>query len=281
MPDPDPGRLDLLARLMHKTIAGSGGAGRTTADVGMFVGAVHDADDLVWLSYALPKPDATPDRFDPADVAALQKLFAGRGRVLRFEFFEPLHPWLAARLAGCGLKLQGAMPMMVCGPADLRPVAAAGVEVRPLAADDSDLLLSSFLVTAKLCFGEPPAATPQEVEATRQNLRDGVYRSAYATVDGAMAGVGSVSAANDELVGIGTLPGYRRRGVAATVSSRLVADHFAAGASLAWLSAGDGAAHATYRKIGFQPVGMQLNYIEGTWDGRTRAGMAPGAGGSV
>jgi predicted GNAT family acetyltransferase len=167
------------------------------------------------------------------------------------------------------------MPLMVCGPADLRPVEAAGIEVRPLTADDSDLVLSQFLVAAKLCFNEPPAATPQEVESTRQNLRANVYRSAYATVDGTMAGVGSLSAANDELVGIGTLPGFRRRGVATAVSSRLLADHFAGGATLAWLSAGDEAAHATYRKIGFHPVGMQLNYIDGGWDGRTRAGMPP------
>ena len=273
--DPDPDRLRLLSQLMRKTIAGSADGGRKVVDVGSFAAAVHETDDMVWVSYALPKPEATEQEFDPAHVAELQKLFADHGRVLRFEFFEPLHPWLAGRLAACGLKLQGAMPLMLCGPNDLRPVEADGVEVRPLSADDPDLLVSQFLVAAKLCFGEPPAATPQEVEATRQNLREHVYRSAYAIVDEAIAGVGSLSVANDELVGIGTLPGFRRRGVAATVSSRLLADHFAGGATLAWLSAGDEAAHATYRKIGFHPVGMQLNYIEGTWDGRTRAGMPP------
>lgn len=275
VPNADQDRLELLARLTRKTIAGSADVGRRVVDVGVFAAAVHEVDDLVWVSYALPKPEATEEQFDPRQVADLRALFASGGRVLRFEFFEPLHPWLAGRLERCGLKLQGAMPLMVCGPGDVRPVESAGIEVRPLGPDDPDVLISQFLGTAKLCFGEPPAATPQEVKATRQNLRTGAYRSPYATAGERMAGVGSLSSANDELVGIGTLPGMRRRGVATAVSGRLLSDHFAGGAALAWLSAGDEVAQATYRKIGFHPVGMQLNYIEGTWDGRTRAGMAP------
>ncbi len=260
----DSQQTELLSLLMRKTIAGSSAGGRRVVDVGPFVAAIHETDPLIWLSYALPWPGRSPEQFSRSHIVELRRLFREAGRTLRFEYFEPLHPWLGSFLSQNELQLQAAQPLMLCSPSDLRPAHAGEVEVCDLMASDSDETLSQFMIVAKLCFGEPPSVLPQEVETTRQNLRSGVYRSAYATVRGVMAGVGSISPANDELVGIGTLAPFRRRGVASTISSHLVSKHFQTGAPMAWLSAGDDAARATYQSIGFQTVGMQLNYIDGT-----------------
>jgi ribosomal protein S18 acetylase RimI-like enzyme len=258
----DSQQTELLSLLMRKTIAGSAAGGRRVVDVGPFVAAIHETDPMIWLSYALPWPGRSPEQFSRAHIVELRRLFRDAGRTLRFEYFEPLHPWLGAFLAQNDLQLQGAQPLMLCPPSDLLPVRADEVEVHDLVASDSDETISQFMIVAKLCFGEPPSVSPQDIESTRQNLRSRVYRSAYAKVRGVMAGVGSLSLANDELVGIGTLAPFRRRGVASTISSRLLEEHFRAGAPMAWLSAGDDAARATYQSIGFQTVGMQLNYID-------------------
>jgi ribosomal protein S18 acetylase RimI-like enzyme len=65
-----------------------------------------------------------------------------------------------------------------------------------------------------------------------------------------------------ELVGVATLPALRRRGVAATLCSVLIKDHFEGGGDLVWLSAGDAIAQATYERIGFRNVDFRLNYID-------------------
>jgi hypothetical protein len=50
--------------------------------------------------------------------------------------------------------------------------------------------------------------------------------------------------------------------VAASLTSFLTEQLFAAGGTLAWLSAGDAAAQAVYERVGFAVVDMRLNYIE-------------------
>jgi len=65
-----------------------------------------------------------------------------------------------------------------------------------------------------------------------------------------------------ELAGVATSPALRRRGVAATLTSFLTDQLFAAGGTLAWLSAGDAAAQAVYERVGFAVVDTRLNYIE-------------------
>ena len=262
----DPNLIPLLRELAAKTVRAAAD-GRETTTIGPFLAAIHPTNDMIWLNYALPLPtldvaDVTADTVD-----ALRALFRSRGRVLRFEFFQPLWPDLGPAMERHGVKLQDAMPLMVCAPQDLRPVAAPEVTPRPLAADVDDATLRRFITAARTAFGEPAPATDADIAEQRDNLRRGVYRCAHAEIDGQIAGVGSMTVANDELVGIGTLPAYRRRGVAATLSSWLVADHLARGALLAWLSAGDAVAQAVYAKIGFRDAGVQLNYIDGPADG--------------
>ncbi len=75
------------------------------------------------------------------------------------------------------------------------------------------------------------------------------------------AGVGTTLGADlIELQGVTTRAEFRRRGVAASLSSALVAAHFAHGGRAVWLSAEEDAARDCYTKIGFRTVGSRLNY---------------------
>jgi ribosomal protein S18 acetylase RimI-like enzyme len=265
----DAGVLSLLRTLEAKTAVACE-AGRDTTAVGPFLATVHRTNDLMWLSYALPISERRDEPVTAETIRRLREVFAERGRVLRFEFFEPLWPNLAADLERHGLMQHAAMPIMICSKSELRPARAAGVVVHALSPDDADDTLRRFHATSKAAFEELGGAnadvTAAEVHKLRENLRGGVYRSAWASIAGQIAGVGSIGVVNDELLGIGTLPAFRRRGVAATISSHLLLDHLRNDAQLAWLSASDDAAYATYAKIGFHPVGMQLNYRDGARD---------------
>jgi GNAT superfamily N-acetyltransferase len=254
---------ELLARVMADTareIAGGQGAHR----VGPFLATIHPTSDMIWLNYAIPVGDDLDPARIPAQMGELRRIFRAHQRILRIECFRSLTPDLAPSLESAGLVLQSEMPLMFCDAGTLRPVRAEGVEVQPLTADDGGATLRRFLRTARQAFDQPEEIRDVDVVEQRENLRQGRFRAVYARIDDAWAGVGSMTARTGELVGIGTLPEHRRRGVAATISSVLTDDHFARGEPLVWLSAGDQTAVNVYTKIGFYRVGGQLNYIDRT-----------------
>ena len=261
---PDADLLALLRRIEADTIRGIS-ADHVTARVGPFIAAIHPSNDVPWLSYAIAD-SSTPaaDRaVTQAVIDELRRLFRAHNRVLRFEILEPLWPEMPHAIEAAGVPLQGRMPLMLCAPSDLAPCSAPGVSLEAITAEHSDERLAEAVTIARRSFGEqPPEPPPAHVAEFRKNLATGRYRSVLARLDGQDAGVGSMSVFNNELVGVGTLPAFRRRGVAATVSSRVVADHFAAGGDIAWLSAGEAAAEAAYRKIGFKSAGVQANYMD-------------------
>jgi predicted GNAT family acetyltransferase len=63
--------------------------------------------------------------------------------------------------------------------------------------------------------------------------------------------VGSVT----EVVGVGTLPSARRRGLGAAVTAALVADARGRGAEIVFLSAGSDDIARVYGRLGFERVG--------------------------
>jgi ribosomal protein S18 acetylase RimI-like enzyme len=101
----------------------------------------------------------------------------------------------------------------------------------------------------------------------REQIQKGSLYCALAYLDSIPAGVGVTMPMSGicELVGVATLPALRRRGVAATLCSFLLKEHFQRGGDLVWLSAGDEIAQATYERIGFRNVDSRLNYIDATF----------------
>jgi len=235
---------------------------RETTVVGPFLAAFNPASDLIWFNYAIPLTNGTSTKVIPDDIHHLRELFRRHDRVLRFEFFESLWPDLAGILEKAGLQLQMSVPLMLCDPSRFTPITAAHVDTTTLDGNASDDTFARFIQTAKRTFGEEdPQPSPEEIAEQREQVRTGRYRCAFATVDGRMVGVGTLTAGNSELAGVGTLPEYRRRGVAVAISSHLISRHLALGGTHVWLSAADDIAAAVYRKIGFQTAGSQLNYI--------------------
>jgi ribosomal protein S18 acetylase RimI-like enzyme len=224
---------------------------------------------MIWLSYALLIPGSNEADVTADVIEALRSHFLDKRRTLRFEILEPLWPWAGQKLKALDLKLQGRMPLTICLPGQIRPMPLPSgsddecVALRTLSADDADQVLREHLLAARESFGESnPIVSDQEITEQRGNLTAGRYTCAYLSWSDRIAGVGAMTKGNDELVGVGTLPEYRRRGIAAAISSHLVTQHFERGAEAVWLSAGDAAAAALYEKIGFQHAGVQLNYID-------------------
>ena len=78
-------------------------------------------------------------------------------------------------------------------------------------------------------------------------------------------GVGAYTVPLDEfteLVGIATLPEYRRQGIAGAVTAEMTRIAFQEGVSTAFLTAADDDASRVYQRSGFHRVGTGLAYGE-------------------
>jgi ribosomal protein S18 acetylase RimI-like enzyme len=240
---------------------------RDVIAVGAFQALIDPSCDMTWLSYAVPVQPLRTNAEVTEMLLELREVFADRDRTLRLEFTKSLWPLLPEALEQAGLRLEVRHPMMLCTPADFQPDQASTVQVRLLRPDDDPNTLSTYLWIRNQGFdqdfaAEPP--TPKEITQLRDQIEAGGVRCALANLDGVPAGVGVIMALSGigELVGVATLPALRRRGVATTVCSVLVKDHFQQGGDLVWLSAGDAIAQATYERIGFRVVDTRLNYID-------------------
>ena len=238
---------------------------RTTIDCRPFRALLDPTTDMIWINYAVPVGAIDDAESTIAALAELRRAFAQHQRRPRFEFNALPWPALPSLLESAGFQIQERHPLMVCTPGSFRRFAAPGLAVRFLGGDDPAPTLAAAMALQSESFGGPAELPPaDEVERLRAQLRAGTLCYAFATLDGMTAGAGSTApiAGVAELTGVATSPALRRRGVAATLTSFLAEQLFAAGGTLAWLSAGDAAAQAVYERVGFVVADTRLNYIE-------------------
>jgi ribosomal protein S18 acetylase RimI-like enzyme len=207
-----------------------------------------------------------------ADVLRVRERQRELGIAESFEWVAETTPTLRAAVEASGLEVRE-HPLMVLDSDAPTPEAENG-GVRVLDVDDP--ALPSALALLYLAFADPGTDVGQAgvaeltakvaesgdgpVEAVRKRIRAGLTVVAAATADGiALCSgrhqpVGAVS----EIVGVGTLPSERRRGLAFAVTAALVADARSRGIATVFLSAGDADVARIYARLGFRSVGTAL-----------------------
>ncbi|MBB6438566.1 GNAT family N-acetyltransferase [Streptomyces candidus] len=230
-----------------------------------------------WPFYARPARGRSGG-VSAADVARVRARQRELGIPESFEWIAETTPALRAAIEDSGLEVHE-HPLMVLDPS--APVPAAhelpgGLRVRTLGPDDP--ALASALAVPHLAFAEPgtgigSAGVTELAEAVRGLARDGSVERAVARIE---AGLTSIAAAVEssgtvlcagqhqpvgsvsEIVGVGTLPASRRRGLGIAVTKALVADARARGVETVFLSAGDDDVARIYARLGFRRVATAL-----------------------
>ncbi len=230
--------------------------------VGPFQALLHLTTDNPWLNYVVPSSYEDGTLHFDEHLVALRRLFRSRGRRLRFELIEELCPALPKLLERNGLRLESRHPLMSLASRreTLASMEARGVAVRFITEDDD---LAAYQALKSMAFGWVRPPRQAQAEQLREQMRQGT-KFALATIDDVPVGTGGSLPVNRvcEITGVATLPAMRRRGVASTLTSFLVRDHFDKDGDLAWLTAGDDAAAAVYRRIGFHCVGTLVSYSD-------------------
>lgn len=207
-----------------------------------------------------------------ADVDQVRARQRELGAPEAFEWVAEVSPGLRAAVEESGLAVHE-HPLMVLDPE--APAAEPHPLVRVLGPDDP--LLHAALVVPQLAFAAPGTgvgpAGPAELAAriTAQagdgragqvagRIRAGHSAMAAAIEDGLplCSGMHNPVGPVTEIVGVGTLPAARRRGLGRAVTAALVADARARGAATVFLSAGDADVARMYATLGFRPAGTAL-----------------------
>lgn len=222
-----------------------------------------------WPLYARPSPGATA--ISSADVAGVRRRMRDLGLAETFEWVQEVTPALRPAALATGLAVSD-HPLLVLTPAvqALAAVATAvAAEVRPVRPEDD---LRAVLSAAHVGFAQPGtdvgpaglaalrAATRErpasEVDAERRDLSSGTAVRYAAWADGEPVCTGRFSAVDGvaEIVGVGTVPAYRRRGIGAAVTAALTAAALGRGVEVVFMSAGDAEVARIYRRLGFTEI---------------------------
>jgi ribosomal protein S18 acetylase RimI-like enzyme len=229
-----------------------------------------------WPFYARPARGWSGP-FAATDVQKVRARQRELGIPESFEWVAETTPKLRAAVEESGLVVHE-HPLMVLDPGTpAAPLAAlpGNVSVRIVGADDP--ILSSALAVPHLAFAEPGthvglAGTPQLAEAVDARAADGSVEDASVRIRAGLTAVASAVehglvlsagqhqplAGVSEIVGVGTLPAARRRGLALAVTAALVADARSRGAETVFLSAGDDDVARIYARLGFRKIGTAL-----------------------
>lgn len=173
-----------------------------------------------------------------------------------FEWVAETAPGLRAAVEASGLTVHEHPLMVLEGEGSAVPE-PEGVTVRVVEADDPGL--ESAVAAPYGAFGATPE--PGAAERVAGRIRAGYTRlaaafdaSGTALAAGQHQTVGPVS----EVVGVGTLPEARRRGLGLAVTAALVADARARGVELVFLTASDENVARLYGRLGFRTVATAL-----------------------
>jgi ribosomal protein S18 acetylase RimI-like enzyme len=220
-----------------------------------------------WRYYARPTPGATG--FTEADVRAVRERQRELSQPESFEWITELTPEVGAATAADGMRIVH-HPLMVRSGDPVSVPVPDGVEVAVVDADDD---LASINAVADVAFAHPgtAAGAPGLAEATaaangqstdtiafqRGRMLAGLTVAVTARVSGAIAAVGWHQPVNgsSEVVGVATLPAFRRRGLATAVAGTLVADAHERGVETVFLSADDDDVARVYERVGFLRIG--------------------------
>lgn len=235
------------------------------------------AADTGWHYYARPTLGHDGPAATAEDVRRVLERQRELGAPEAFEWVAEQNPALRAAVEAAGLTVHE-HPLLVLGPQDesvAAPITAERTEVRVLAADAPEL--AQAVAVPHVAFGVPGTAIGEAgavelaastatltadggVARIAQRISDGVTVQAAALEDGAVLCSGQYNPVGPvgEVVGVGTLPSARRRGLGLAVTAALVAHARANGVRTVFLSASDEDVARIYRRAGFRPFATAL-----------------------
>ncbi|MEZ4642160.1 MAG: GNAT family N-acetyltransferase [Chloroflexota bacterium] len=222
---------------------------------------LHRTDDCTEASTAVPDINTYPHW--PTSLAEVKEAFAQHGRCARVEFLDTFAPTLIPALTQAGFVQTSATTVVMCTPETYRPAPtmpglSSIILSRGLAPEEID----ANLQTRELGF-DPfnPQIKHTEAGIFKETLM--TDRAFLLRLHRQPVAVGMFAEINEgvtELVGVTTLPEFRRRGFAAYLTGYMTQVAFARHVDLAFIICEDDDIANMYRHVGYKPCATLLSY---------------------
>ena len=203
------------------------------------------------MNYAVPDDDCRPSH---AEVRALTGAFQQRGLLPRLEYASGGAPDLEGILHAEGFATEAHLPILTCVAGEERLIEPSPDFELVLARSDKDH--GDSIMVADEAYGEP--ARRSDVQMIKRRRRavqaGGVVVLARHRPSEIPAGSGLFPAPREgvtELAAVGTVVAFRKRGVASSVTSRLVQEAFGVGVHMIWLTPEHSEGERIYARVGF------------------------------
>lgn len=222
----------------------------------------HRNDSSPFFNYAIPAEPCGGDL--TLALVQLRNVFQANSRQPRFEFVEEYTPELATALQALGFTEVERQQGMLCTPDSYRPAPAVpGLTITPLSNTAPLETLRQVATVQRRAF-EPdhqPAVTDAEVETFAQDLQRGTAFLAHWDEQPVCAGLFTNPFDGlTEIVGVATLPAFRRRGIGTALVGAAVQHAFSLGLEAVYLTAADQRAGRVYERVGFAPCATMLTW---------------------
>jgi len=250
-------KSDLLEQI-QEYVRRYAAAHREVERVGPFLATFGLHSSGPYLNYAVPDDGCEPSS---EEVAELVRVFKHRGLRPRVELVAELAPAAESELRLAGFATEGVFSLMSCTAESLRPAPAIDVAQIVFAHRDDQYL--AVLEVRQEAFEEPETVTKSDVARVRSAVEGGgaavlaVLRESGQVLGSATCLIpyGAVS----ELVSIGVLPAWRRRGIGAMITSVLTRAALESGLETLYLTAVHDEGERVYERVGYSVAGRLLH----------------------
>lgn len=251
MPEPPPADRN-IQRYLRASIA----QGRDTERAGPFLASFSSSTRNPFLNYAIPDDGAEPST---TDVAALIEAYEQRGLRPRLEYLTSCAPAVEESLLAAGFTIEGRLALMLADERPLDALVPPGFELlRPTTADE----LRDLRLVQHEAYEDPDPVDEAAIERLRRNLEDGAGAVlGLASSDREPAGAGEYTnpiGGVSEITSIAVREPFRRRGIAAAMTSWLLNEARAAGVTTPFLMANE-AEERIYARVGFTTTSRVLH----------------------
>jgi GNAT superfamily N-acetyltransferase len=229
--------------------------GRDSERIGPFLASYSRTSTNPFLNYAIPDDGADPTA---AEVQSLIDAYTARGLRPRLEYLPGCAPRVETALAAAGFVGEGRPALMIAGPArEVMP--PDGIELLHPVSDDE---LRGLRLVQHEAYDDPDPVDDSTVDRLRANLGQGAGAIlARLVADREPVGAGEFTQPIDgvsEITSIAVRAPWRRRGIAAAVTARLLDDARSAGVETPFLMANEAEARV-YARVGFEQIAEVLH----------------------
>ncbi len=230
--------------------------GRQCMRTGPFDVFIDTDSDHPYSNYAIPRDGAEPTA---AHAQELMLIMQRAARQPRMEYLPATAPEVEHVMAEAGFAVELRTPLMTCAADQLADAAPPeAIIIQQLGPDSERELIEGLLEAMAHAFGEPFDRSASDGAAAQLLRRIAVI----AYCDEEIAGGGmclDAVARCVELVGIGVLERFRRRGLGAAITRELARIAFDGGVETAFLTPGSQETARVYARAGFVPTDEMLH----------------------